>query len=204
MGIKILMADSRRECKNRGSTRRYIMQQTNRAERHLLVSVLANEAEALRAYRILQLGGVSPENMAIVGAGYRDCDAVGFARPTQVARTRAYRTAAFTSVVGAIMGLAFLFTTGIQVFPNLYLNILLALTTAGISGAVGGFLVGGGVGLVFESGESIAYRNKVNQGKYLLLVEGAESLVIQSEDRLKSAPCESSRRYYFRPPSQVS
>ncbi|WP_218080611.1 hypothetical protein [Anthocerotibacter panamensis] len=177
------------------------MQQTNPRERYLLVCVLPDEPQVLRAYRYLQQGGLSPESIAIVGRGYRDCDAVGFAQPIVVSRNRAFQTAAFTAVVGAGMGVAFLVATGIQVFPgNLVANVLLAVTTAGLSGALGGFLVGGGVGLVSESGESIAYRNKVERGKYLLLVEGGEALVEQATRLLRDAPCESTQRYYFRPP----
>jgi len=168
-------------------------------ERYLLIACVADETSALGAYRTLQKGGLSPECMAIVGQGYRDCDAVGFAQPIPVAKSRAYQTAAFTGVAGAVMGLAFLVATKIQVFPgNLFLNILLAVTSAGLSGAMGGFLVGGGVGLVSESGESSAYRNQVDRGKYLLLVEGTEDLVEQARQLLENTPRESLQRYYFR------
>ncbi len=170
-------------------------------DRYLLVSVVANEAQALGLYRLLQRSGLSPENVAIVGSGYRDCDAVGFAKPLDVSRQRAFRTAAFTGVIGAVMGLAFLAATPVRIFDNMILNILLAITTAGLSGAMGGFLVGGGVGLLSESGESISYRSKVERGKYLVLVEGAETLVEKADAVVKAFQCESTQRYYFRPPA---
>jgi len=169
-------------------------------ERYLLVAVVPSEAEALRAFRHLQQGGFSPENVAIVGRGYRDCDAVGFAKPLDVSRDRAYRTSAFAGVVGAGMGLAFLVATPVRVFDNMVLNVLLAVVTAGLAGAMGGFFVGGGVGFVSESSESISYRNKVDRGKYLILVEGGESLVGKAYDHLQQVPTESLQRYYFRPP----
>jgi len=174
-------------------------------EKYLLVAVLANESAALRAYRLLQQGGISLENIAIVGQGYRDCDAVGFAEPLPVAKQRAFATAGFTGVVGAIMGVVFQVITAprFEVFPgNAPANWAIAALTAGASGAMGGFFVGGGVGFFSESGESLSYRVKVDQqGKYLVLVEGAEALVEQGRTLLEGAECESTQRYYFRPPA---
>jgi hypothetical protein len=44
------------------------------------------------------------------------------------------------------------------------------------SGALGSFVVGGGVGLMFGSGDSLPYRNRLNAGKYLVVVQGSVSL----------------------------
>jgi len=177
-------------------------------ERYLLVAVLTDESAALRAYRLLQQGGLSLENMAIVGKGYRDCDGVGFAEPLPVAKQRALTTATFTGLMGAVMGVVFQVITAprFEVFPgNLVANWLIAGLAAGASGAMGGFFVGGGVGFFSESGESLSYRVKVDQqGKYLVVVEGAEALVEQARVLLQGADCESTQRYYFRPPATVA
>ncbi|MEL6136073.1 MAG: hypothetical protein AAFR42_01490, partial [Cyanobacteria bacterium J06628_6] len=43
--------------------------------------------------------------------------------------------------------------------------------------AMGSFFVGGGVGIAFGSGDALPYRNRLNAGKYLVVVRGSESLV---------------------------
>ncbi|WP_287129335.1 hypothetical protein [Candidatus Cyanaurora vandensis] len=177
------------------------MNPTNTRERYLLVAVLPDESLALRAYRLLQQGGISPANIAIVGRGYRDCDAVGFAQPLVVSRQRAYWTAALTGVIGVVMGVVFQVITAprFEVIPgNPWANWAIAAVAAGLSGAMGGFFVGGGVGYFSESGESLSYRVKVDRGKYLILVEGPESLVEESALLLETVS-ESTQRYYFRP-----
>ena len=45
-----------------------------------------------------------------------------------------------------------------------------------IGGAMGSFFVGGGVGLTTGSGDALPYRNRLNEGKYLLVVKGSESI----------------------------
>jgi hypothetical protein len=43
------------------------------------------------------------------------------------------------------------------------------------SGGLGAFLVGGGAGAAFGSGDALSYRNRLNAGKYLLVVKGSET-----------------------------
>jgi hypothetical protein len=174
------------------------VQTTEPRERHLIIAVFANESAALEGFRLLQRSGFSPENVAIVGKGYRDADAVGFADPVKVAKERALRTAGFTGIVGSVMGLTFNLITHIQIVPNQILTWAIAAFLGGISGVMGGLFVGGGVGLVLESGESISYRNRIEKGKYLLLVEGQEALVLTAQEQLRGVQTESLERYYFR------
>jgi hypothetical protein len=174
------------------------VQTTEPRERHLIIAVFANESAALEGFRLLQRSGFSPENVAIVGKGYRDADAVGFADPVKVAKERALRTAGFTGIVGSVMGLTFNLITHIQIVPNQILTWAIAAFLGGISGVMGGLFVGGGVGLVLESGESISYRNRIEKGKYLLLVEGKEDMVLKAQEQLQELPPESLERYYFR------
>lgn len=175
------------------------MQTTQPRERHLIIGIFADEQAVLGGYRRLQQVGISLENLAIVGKGYRDADAVGFADPVKVAKARAVRTAAFTGILGAIFGLLFNLITKIAIIPdNRPLTLLIAALLGGVSGVLGGLIAGGGTGFIFESGESIAYRNRINKGKYLLLVEGTEALVLTAEQHLRELPTESLDRYYFR------
>ncbi|UFP96359.1 hypothetical protein [Gloeobacter morelensis] len=176
------------------------MQSAQPREKHLIIGVYANEPIALEAFRLLQQRGMSPENVAIVGKGYRDADAVGFADPVKVAKERAWKTAGFTGLLGLVFGFLFNWLTQIDIVPdNRVLSLIIAAILGGLSGLMGGVLVGGGTGLVFESGESIAYRNRIEKGKYLLLVEGNEVLVRTAEQALRSlSTAEALDRYYFR------
>jgi hypothetical protein len=45
----------------------------------------------------------------------------------------------------------------------------------GISGGLGSLVAGGGVGLIIGGGDALPYRNRLNAGKYLIVVEGTES-----------------------------
>jgi hypothetical protein len=50
-----------------------------------------------------------------------------------------------------------------------------------MGGAMGSFFVGGGVGLSGGSGDALAYRNRLDAGKYVLIVEE------ESEPRIREA-----------------
>jgi hypothetical protein len=40
---------------------------------------------------------------------------------------------------------------------------------------MGAFFVGGGVGAAVGSGDALSYRNRLNAGKYVLVVKGTEA-----------------------------
>ncbi|MEO1187376.1 MAG: hypothetical protein AAFX46_23135, partial [Cyanobacteria bacterium J06636_27] len=44
------------------------------------------------------------------------------------------------------------------------------------SGALGAIFVGGGVGLVVGGGDALPYRNRLDAGKYIVVVEGEQSI----------------------------
>jgi hypothetical protein len=49
-----------------------------------------------------------------------------------------------------------------------------------IAGAMGAFFVGGGAGIAFGSGDALSYRNRLNAGKYLVVVQGSEAVKNQA------------------------
>jgi hypothetical protein len=60
---------------------------------------------------------------------------------------------------------------------------------------MGSFFVGGGVGLAFGSGDALPYRNRLKAGKYLVVVQGSESLTKQSTAILRKFDPENLQGY---------
>ena len=63
------------------------------------------------------------------------------------------------------------------------------------SGALGAYFVGGGVGLSVGSGDALPYRNRLNAGKYLVVVKGTEELTRQATRILRSFEPENIQGY---------
>jgi hypothetical protein len=63
------------------------------------------------------------------------------------------------------------------------------------SGVLDAYLVGGGVGLTQGSGDALAYHNRLNAGKYLIVVKGTEELTRQATRILRSFEPENIQGY---------
>jgi len=139
---------------------------------HLAVIVLANEATAFQAYRLLHYHGISPENLAIVGKGYSSPERVGLLSPWQIAGYKAWSFAIAAATVGIVFsGLI----TWFLELGNAKLTFFIALTTI-LCGICGG-LMGALFGFLGEGSTASIYRHHLNQGRYLLMIEGPEKLV---------------------------
>ncbi|RMF70437.1 MAG: hypothetical protein D6742_00255, partial [Cyanobacteria bacterium J069] len=64
-----------------------------------------------------------------------------------------------------------------------------------IAGAMGSFFVGGGTGLVFGGGDALPYRNRLKEGKYLVVVKGRPNLTSQATKILKQFDPENVQAY---------
>lgn len=155
-----------------------------RSPSHLAIVVLPDEATAFQAYRLLQYHGISPENLAIVGEGYSSPERVGLMKPTQIAVRTARRLGTNAAVFGAIV--CFVLSLFWQVEANLIQVMLLTGFLSGICGAIVGALIG----LLGEGSAASIYRHHLNQGRYLLMMEGPENLVRWGQEVLNhySAP----------------
>ena len=60
---------------------------------------------------------------------------------------------------------------------------------------MGGVLVGGGVGLLVGSGDALPYRNRLDAGKYLVAVQGSETLTRQATRILRQFDPENIQGY---------
>jgi hypothetical protein len=152
---------------------------------HLAVIVLANEATAFQAYRLLHYHGISPENLAIVGDGYSTLDRVGLRSPTQIAIRKARNFSLIAATSGAVICLI------IAILWKVELTLIALLPAiAGLVCGICGAIMGALFGFLGEGNTAGIYRHHLHQGRYLLLIEGSEKLVRWGQDVLShySAP----------------
>ncbi|MGB3691169.1 MAG: hypothetical protein WA865_17080 [Spirulinaceae cyanobacterium] len=144
-----------------------------------LVAVLPDRLEAEEAYTVLEKAGFSSQAVSILGRGYKSADEFGFLNPNTQAKKRARLMAVWVVPFGFAAGFAFNSITKIDIVSgigNLGNHVIGGIFGA-IAGAMGSVFVGGGVGLSLGSGDALPYRNRLNEGKYLIVVQGTEQKV---------------------------
>ncbi|MEM9004731.1 MAG: hypothetical protein AAGE59_14565 [Cyanobacteria bacterium P01_F01_bin.86] len=142
-----------------------------------LVAVLSDRIKAEEAYFALEAAKLSMEDVAILGKGYKSADEYGLIDPASQAWKQSRLMMIWLVPFGFIAGFGFNAITGLDTFPwagTLGNQILGGLLGAG-SGAMGAFFIGGAAGAAFGSGDALSYRNRLNAGKYLLVVRGSET-----------------------------
>lgn len=146
-----------------------------------LVAVLSNREKAEAAYSALQKEGLPKEQVDILGNGYKNADDYGLINPNQQAKKSAATLLYWLIPFGFLAGYSFNLLTGIEIIPSGGLiNPIIGGVLGAASGACGAFFVGGGVGLSVGSGDALPYRNRLNAGKYLIIVKGTEDLTSQA------------------------
>lgn len=141
-----------------------------------LIAVLSDRIQAESAYSALETAEFSMAEVAILGKGYKSADDYGLIDPAQQAWRQTRLMMIWLVPFGFIAGFSFNAITGLDTFPwagTLGNQILGGVLGAG-SGALGAFFVGGGVGAALGSGDALSYRNRLNAGKYLVVVKGSE------------------------------
>lgn len=144
-----------------------------------LVAVLNDRIQAEAAYSALEDARFPQEAIAILGKGYKSADEYGLIDPADQAWRQVRLMMVWLVPFGFLAGFAFNAITGLETFPWAGITgnrILGGLLGAG-SGAMGAFFVGGGAGAAFGSGDALSYRNRLDAGKYLVVVQGSEQQV---------------------------
>jgi hypothetical protein len=162
-----------------------------------LIAVLPDRNRVEAAYTTLEKAGIPTEQISILGRGYKSADEFGLINPNQQAKKQASTLAYWLIPFGFIAGYAFNTLTGIEIFSwagGIGNHIIGGLLGAA-SGALGSFLVGGGVGLSVGSGDALPYRNRLNAGKYLIVVKGTASLTNQATPILRQFEPENIQGY---------
>jgi hypothetical protein len=151
-----------------------------------LVAVLPEKTQAEAAYSALEQEGLPGDQISILGDGYKSADEYGLIDPKQQAE-KGVKRLSWLLPFGFIAGYLFNVLTGIQLFPEIgaFGNHIVGGLLGTAAGALGAYLVGGGVGLAVGSGDALPYRNRLDAGKYLIIVKGTEDLTRQATQVLR-------------------
>jgi hypothetical protein len=152
-----------------------------------LIAVLPDRMVAEAAYTALETDGLPMENVSILGKGYKTADEYGFIDPSQPAKKQMRLMSFWLVPFGFIAGVAFNLSTQYQLVPaaGVVGNQLIGGLLGAIAAAMGSFFVGGGVGLSVGGGDALPYRNRLKQGKYLIVVKGAPNLTNKATKLLR-------------------
>lgn len=162
-----------------------------------LAAVLPDRIQAEAAYSALEKEGLPMEQVSILGRGYKSADEYGLIDPNEEAGKQAKLMAVWLVPFGFAAGFTFSLITGLDTFAwaGELGNHIVGGFLGAIGGAMGSFFVGGGVGLMFASGDALPYRNRLNAGKYLIMVQGTESLTSRATRILRQFEPETLQGY---------
>lgn len=162
-----------------------------------LVAVLSDRIQAEAAYSALEAQNLPMDKITILGKGYKSADEYGLIDPNEQARRQVKLMATWLIPFGFVAGATFSLITGLNTFAwagNIGNHVIGGLLGA-ISGGLGSLVVGGGVGLIIGGGDALPYRNRLNAGKYLIVVKGSDSLTRQATTILRQFDPESLQGY---------
>ncbi|GFE70917.1 hypothetical protein [Chroococcus sp. FPU101] len=164
-----------------------------------LIAVVDDRMQAEEAYTALEKSGIPTQNLAILGKGYKTADEFGFIDPNKQAKKQATQMAYWLIPFGFAAGYLFNLITNLHTFdwagePG---NHILGGVAGAIAAAMGSVFVGGGVGFAYGSGDALPYRNRLNEGKYIVIVQGEDSQNPQATNILRKFNPESLQGYVF-------
>ncbi|NWF58794.1 MAG: hypothetical protein HXY43_05650 [Fischerella sp.] len=159
-----------------------------------LVAVLADRIQAESAYLALEQESIKG---TILGKGYKTADEFGLIDPKEVAIKQARFMAFWLIPFGFFAGATFSLITGLNTFAwaGEVGNHIVGGLLGAASGALGSVFVGGGVGLISGSGDALPYRNRLSEGKYLIVVQGSESVTREATRILRQFEPENIQGY---------
>ncbi|UBF26539.1 hypothetical protein K9N68_00555 [Kovacikia minuta CCNUW1] len=162
-----------------------------------LVAVLSNRSQAEAAYSALEKEGLPNSQIDILGNGYKSADEYGLINPQQAALKGAKRQVYWLIPFGFAAGYAFNLLTGIEISPAIAPigNHLIGGLLGAAAGVLGAYVAGGSVGFTIGSGDALPYRNRLNAGKYLIIVKGPDELMRQATRILRQFEPENIQGY---------
>ena len=143
-----------------------------------LVAVLSDRNQAEAAYSALEKEGLPSNQINVLGEGYQSADEYGLINPNVAASKETKRELYWLMSFGFVAGFAFNWLTSIQILPIAPIgNHIIGGIFGAAAGVLGAYLSGGTIGLTIGSGDALPYRNRLNAGKYLVIVKGTGELI---------------------------
>jgi hypothetical protein len=142
-----------------------------------LVSVWGDRMKAEEVYTRLESANFPMEAISILGKGYKSAEEFGFIDPLVQ-----YWLVPF----GFLAGIGFSLVTELHTFAwaGTIGNHLIGGLLGAFGGAMGSIFVGGGVG-VATSSDSVPMRNRLDEGKYLIVVQGTDQQVVRANQLMR-------------------
>lgn len=140
-----------------------------------VIAVFSDRNPAEAAYSALEAEQFAMDEVDILGQGYQSVDDYGLIDPAGKAWKQIKLMMLWLVPFGFIAGFGFNRITGLDTFAwagTIGNQILGGLLGAG-SGAMGAFFVSDGVGVVLGSGDALSYRDRLEDGKYVVVVKGS-------------------------------
>jgi hypothetical protein len=162
-----------------------------------LVAVLSDRIQAEAAYSALEKEGLPMDKVTILGRGYKSADEFGLIDPNQQALKQVKLMATWLVPFGFVAGVGFSLSTNLNTFAwagEIGNHVIGGILGAG-SGLLGSIFAGGGTGLLVGGGDALPYRNRLNAGKYLIVVKGSETLTRQATSILRQFEPENIQGY---------
>ena len=161
-----------------------------------LVAVLPDRNQAEAAYSALAKEGLSSNQINVLGEGYKSADEYGLINPTVAASKETKRELYWLMSFGFVAGFVFNWLTSIQLLPIAPIgNHIIGGIFGAAAGVLGASLSGRTIGLTIGSGDALPYRNRLNAGKYLIIVEGTDELTRQATSVLRQFEPENIQGY---------
>ncbi len=162
-----------------------------------LVAVLRDRISAEAASVELEKDGVPTDQVSILGKGYQSADEFGLIDPNEQAWKQVKLMASWLVPFGFAAGFTFSVITGLNTFAwaGEFGNHCIGGLLGTISAGMGSVVVGGGVGLIVGGGDALPYRNRLNAGRYLVVVTGSETLTRQATRTLRQFEPETLQGY---------
>jgi hypothetical protein len=152
-----------------------------------LVAVWSDRIQAETAYTALESAKISMDKVDLLGRGFKSADDYGLIDPKDEAWKQIKQLAFWTVPFGFVGGFSFNLITGLDTFPwaGTLGNQIIGGLLGSVAGAMGGFFIGGGTGIGFGSGDAVSYRNRLKDGKYLVVVKGSDALISQASQVMR-------------------
>ena len=151
-----------------------------------LVSVWSDRIKAEEVYTKLESEKFPMEAISILGKGYRSAEDFGFIDPIVQGRKQAFFMSYWLVPFGFFAGVGFSAVTDLHTFAwaGVFGNYLISGLLGAFGGAMGSIFVGGGVG-VATSSDSVPMRNRLDEGKYLIVVQGTDQQVVRANQIMR-------------------